>query len=198
MTTRIYLSWYEDSVSLLFMERCGVLRSVSSAWQMGRVSCSITSNSQGCCKHWVNMCKVLVCTNKSVSSFFMWFWLRWLWIIMTERNINKASLYHFLISLKIFCPFSFSQQQVSWNYISCHSGRMISDSSFIFFPPQIILIMQLKFWFCFFSFLIIFYNTYLYFQLILIFFLSADVTLLWWSASVSKRHYFFTFISTGF
>lgn len=67
-----------------------------------------------------------------------------------------------------------------------------------FFPPQIILIMQLKFWFCFFSFLIIFYNTYLYFQLILIFFLSADVTLLWWSASVSKRHYFFTFISTGF
>ena len=116
MTTRISLSWYEDSVSLLFMERCGVLRSVSSAWQMGHVSCSITSNSQGCCKHWVNICKVLACTNKSVSSFFMWFWLRWLWIIMTERNINKASLYHFLISLKIFCPFSF---RLYWAFILC-------------------------------------------------------------------------------
>ena len=27
---------------------------------------------------------------------------------MTEQNINKASLYHFLVSLKMFCPFSFS------------------------------------------------------------------------------------------
>ena len=27
----------------------------------------------------------------------------WLWIIMTEQNINKAWLYHFLISLKISC-----------------------------------------------------------------------------------------------
>ena len=56
--------------------------------------------------------------------------------------------------------------------------------------PQIILIVQLQFWFSFFSFLIIFYNSFLYFQLILILFLSAYVTLLWWSASVSKRHYF--------
>ena len=139
-------------------------------------------------------------THFSVFSFFCLYMLysgiccfSWYYVLPPCMCISVYFL-SFVNILSIF----FSQQQVSWNYISCHSGRMISDTSFLFLPPQIILIMQLKFWFCFFSFLIIFYNTYMYFQLILILFLSAYVTLLWWSASVSKRHYFFTFISTGF
>ena len=48
MITPISLSWYEDSI---FMERCGVLRSVSSVWQMGSAGCGLTSSSQGCCQH---------------------------------------------------------------------------------------------------------------------------------------------------
>ena len=44
---------------------------------------------------------------------------------MTEQNINKASLYHFLVSLKMFCPFSF---QLFWAFIAL-CGRSLLEGA---------------------------------------------------------------------
>ena len=41
---------------------------------------------------------------------------------MTEENINKASLYHFLISLKIFCPFSL---RLYWAFVALRGRSLL-------------------------------------------------------------------------
>ena len=128
----------------------------------------------------------------SVFSFFCLYMLFWIFVVFLYILPSCMCInMYFLSFVNILFIFFFSAA----SQLELYKLSFRKNDFWLFLlplhpSPQIILIVQLQFWFSFFSFLIIFYNSYLYFQLILILFLSAYVTLLWWSASVSKRHYF--------
>lgn len=54
----------------------------------------------------------------------------WYYILPPCMGINV-----YFLSFVNILPIFFSQQQVSWNYINCHSGRMISDFFLFIFSP---------------------------------------------------------------